>query len=171
MTEITTEAPNFTPEFWQKVPRRQVRKRIAKINHVEFNGEDWTELILEGGGAFRRKKSEIGALLLPRTEIEVELIVSQDGELITGVFLPNERTWAFRMTNEELATYARSVANELTRRRQEARHQMIAHVAQAMSMSLERQGLDEMFAPEKFIEVCQGLAVDAVMALETGAQQ
>lgn len=167
MTETTTELPNFTPEYWQKVPRRQVPKRIERINHPEFNGEEWVEIILEGGGAFRRKKAEINALLLPRTEVEVELIVAQNGELITGLFLPREKTWAFRMSNEDLASYARAVAMDVARRQHEAREAMIAHVALALGVSMERQGLCDMFTPEKFYEVCQGLAVDAIIALET----
>jgi hypothetical protein len=162
-----SKVPAFTPEHWAKVPRKTVTARIAKVDTTELDGVEWSLIYLQGGAIIRREKADIKQLLTRHLEIHVELIQNPQGELVTGVFVPDVG-WAFRMTNDDLAEYAKELAAEIQDQQRRQRERMIAHVALALAASGAWGGLQ--FTPERFQELCQGLAVDAIIALEGGPQ-
>lgn len=110
-----TQRPQFTAEYWQKVPRQTVKAKIDRVTNLE---DDWVEIVLTNGAAMRRAKSEINTLLTANLDIEVEMIKMPTGIIVTGLFVPSKLAgplggamgqWAFRMTAEDLAEYAKEV--------------------------------------------------------------
>lgn len=102
-------APQFTPEYWQKIPRQTVVCHIARITNLPIleDGVPWVEIVMkENGASFRRPKAEIQQLLTPNLEVHVETL---NKELVTGLYVP-DCGWAFRMTAEDLAEYTKKLS-------------------------------------------------------------
>lgn len=150
--------PQFSPDYWRKVPRSTLKLTITKVNR---KGE-WVEIQLSNGLAFQRPSADIQQLLMPGTAVEIEAI--GNGEIITGL-LVDGIGWAFRMTAEDLAQYTRELAVRIYQQQQETREAMIAHVTVALDAKLQDLGV-EYDDPN----LAQTLAVEAVFALETGPQ-
>lgn len=108
-TILANQKPEFTPEYWQKAPRKTVPATIERVTNVDVNGEAWVEIILKEGARFRRERADIHQLLTANLQVNIEAIVTGAGEIITGLFVPG-CGWAFRMTAEDLAEYARELS-------------------------------------------------------------
>lgn len=160
--------PQFTPEYWRKVPRSTIKTTITRVT----NKGDRVEIVLGNGLAFQRPRADIQQLLTANTAVEIEGI--GNGEIITGMFVEGIG-WAFRMTAEELAQYTRELATRIYQQQQETREAMIAHVAVVLEATLNYLGVIFGSTTEDDDEnlgtLAQRLAVEAVFALETGPGQ
>lgn len=159
--------PQFTSDYWRKVPRSTLKLNIVKVNRKG----DWVEIHLSNGLAFQRPASDIQQLLTPGTAVEIEAI--GNGEIITGLLVEGIG-WAFRMTAEDLANYTRELAARIYNQQQETREAMIAHVTVALEATLNVLGV--IFGDttedddENLGTLAHKLAVQAVFALETGPE-
>lgn len=172
--------PQFTPEHWAKVPREVHQCAIKRLTNISSpdNGEPWVEVILTNGGRFRRKKSEIKQLLTVNLEVNVEVIRSREGEMVTGMFVPDVG-WAFRMTNDDLAEYTKQLSLAVHEQRRRAREGMIEYLAVHLLEGLKELGFEmevpsgddgEVVAQELNMDVGRFLAQIAVRAFESGSQ-
>jgi hypothetical protein len=104
---VLTPRPQFTPEYWAKVDRKVTASTIDYVKDAP--GGDIVEIKLKNGMAFRRKKCEISQLLTRKLEVNAELVGNNSGQFVTGLFVPGSG-WAFRMSNEDIAEYVKSLA-------------------------------------------------------------
>lgn len=129
--------PQFTPEYWRKVPRITSQGTIERVTNLpEEDGERWVEIVMKGGLAFRRQKHEIQQFLHANQVVHVENI---NHEIVTGLIVPDVG-WAFRMTNEDLAEHTRKIAALMHERKRLARLQMTEVLAAAMQAEIDKQG-------------------------------
>lgn len=155
----------YTAEYWKKVPRRTAKAKIARITNRD-NG--FVEIALTNNVAFMRQKSDIKQLLTPNLNVNIE-VLGPNGEIITGLFVPDVG-WAFRMTNEDLAEYAKGLAVAEHRRRGRVRDSMVDHAELALEMDLARQMGECPDQPDRYadwIDV-RALAEATIKALEAG---
>lgn len=161
--------PQFAASYWDKVPRKTISTTIHKVEAKD----GWKEFTCGVGSQpmrFRRKAEEITQLIMPGTPVHVEVI---HNELVTGMYLPDIKAWAFRMTNQELADYAREISGQVHAQRLAARELMLETVAEALLLALDDLGL--IIAPgelagahEEYQQMARHLALVAIGALETG---
>lgn len=167
--------PQFTPEYWHKVPRQTQSAEIMRVTNVDVDGVAWVEIAFKNGLAFKRKKSDIGQLLTANMKVHVEFL--GNGELITGMLVPDVG-WVFRMTAEDLAEYTRELSLAAHERRRAQKQQMIDHLAPFMVDALIRLGFEftpdsgeEADARDVMARTAQYLASVAISALEAGPQE
>lgn len=170
MTDVqTTEPPQFTAQYWEKVKRTTFKDTILSTSSPR---DGWKEIKLASGGVLRRESAKVTQLLIAGTVVHVETINRQ---FVTGLFLPDIRAWAFRMTAQEIADYTRELAEAVGEREAKARESMMAHVAAAVEKSLtnllDALGLDGMMDDETRSGLAVSLAYSAVNALEQGPNQ
>lgn len=159
-------AIQFTPEYWAKVPRTKVKVKIVRITNMA-DGEH-IEFVFDNGEAFQRRRGDlyVGVTLHANQEVFVETI---KGELVTGMWVP-EQGWAFRMSNEQLAEYAKKLAAEIHNARRETRQVIVDHLADAMEAALDVLALDASFVGGGAKGAAKFLAETAIKALEEGPQ-
>lgn len=166
--------PQFTEEYWAKVPRQQVPVSVRNVRTLD-NGDKELICALANGQMlrFRRKQGEIAALITPGAQANLELI---GDELITGLFLPQEKVWAFRMTAADLAEYTKEVSGALMAQRNKARELMNLQVTRAMFRALADLGLisvsDDVEPDERseYWQMAEHLALIAIGSLESGPE-
>lgn len=151
--------PQFTSEYWSKVPRQTSVVHIARVTNLE---DGWVEIVMKEGMRLRRERKDIQQLLAPNVEVHVETIHQ---ELVTGLFVPGVG-WAFRMTAEDLAKYTIELSVEIHTRRQQARDAMVTQVSTALTSQLEDFGVT-LTDPAQAIK----LALAAISVLEAGPQK
>jgi len=127
------DVPQFHPEFWAKVQRQTLSTKIAHVIHKD-NG--YTEIAIDGGMAFLRKRKDIKQLLTKNLAVNIEYLANESGQLVTGLFVP-QVGWAFRMSNEDLAEYSRQLAAAEHQRQRNLRELMQLTVAEKMRTYLE----------------------------------
>jgi hypothetical protein len=144
-----------------------VKAQIARITHRD-NG--FTEIALTNGVAFMRQRSDLKHLLTANLNVHVEVLGK--GEIVTGLFVPN-LGWAFRMSNEDLAEYAKGLATAEHSRRAKVRDSMVDHAELALEMELARQMGESSDLPDRYADWIDvhALAETVIRALETGPQQ
>jgi hypothetical protein len=130
VSPVLSPAPQFTSEYWARIPRNTVVGEIERVTHRE---DGYTEIALKGGVAFKRKRSEIQHLLTRNLTVHVEAI--GNGQVITGLFVPN-LGWAFRMSNEDIAQYVKQLSLAQYQRHLEVKERMITHVTSVMEAAL-----------------------------------
>ena len=164
--------PQFTPEYWAKVPRQVVKAQIERVTNKD---DTYVEIVLKGGLAFLRKRAEIKTLLTANTVVNVETI--KNGAMITGVFVPSPiqgpggqemGQWAFRMTNEDLAEYTKKLSAHEHARQKAIRENMVNHIAAAMLYGIDEVGLMPTEDEDTRNAVAKYLAGLAIEALEQG---
>jgi hypothetical protein len=145
------------------VNRQTANVKILAIR--DLPGGEWKEFTLVGGMKFARKRSEITLLITPGLEVQVEAIRTAMGQVITGMFVPKVG-WAFRMTNEDLAEYAKKLDAQVSAERAAVMQNMVNHLSVAMEVGLRELGVE----PEIGLEQAGlFLATVAVGVLEQGA--
>lgn len=172
--------PQFTPEYWQKIPRQTVAVKVHKVTTKDDdNGGSWKEFVVKMPNGkvtrFRRKASEVTQLVMPGTMANLEVV---GDELITGLYLPEVKAWAFRMTADDLAEYTREISGLLHAQRLKARQLMLDTLEEAMLLALDDLGLISMSDDDRAFgastearDMARHLAIVAIGALESGPQQ
>lgn len=153
--------PQFTPEYWQNVPRATRKAKIARVT----NKGEYVEIALTNGAAFQRHRSEIQQLLTVNLDVDIEAI--GNGAIITGMFVPNIG-WAFRMTAEDLADYTRRLSEAQYAKAQATMQRMVEHVASTLVPILDDLEFTTALDDEDKQRVGIVLATAAIEALEQG---
>lgn len=171
-TPTLSNPPQFAAEYWQKVPRQSIPVVIHKVRDLPTGEKEFFARTQDGNQMrFRRPAAEVAQLILPGAPASVETV---NNELITGLYLPDVKAWAFRMTAEQIAEYAKAVAMSLHQHRQAVRQKMLDHIAEHLLLGLKALALvsdSDDLTPEE-IEEQNGLATHlaqvALTALEAG---
>jgi hypothetical protein len=153
--------PQFTESYWAKVGRVTRTIHIHKVNDFPDNGEK--EFLTREGITFRRKREEITQLIFPGTVAELEVVQTGDGELVTGLFLPDVKAWVFRMTAADLAAYTKQIMATVQDHRRQVREQMVEAAAVAVLHEF-----NSLFDGSINMATARLLADAAIKALETG---
>lgn len=152
--------PQFSPAYWAKAPREMFTAHIERVTNLE---EGWVEIVMKEGMALRRERKHIQQLLAPNAEVQLETF---NKELVTGLLVPGVG-WAFRMTSEDLAEYAKALSVEMHKQRLAAEQAMISHVGVNLDSALE--AMDLFLDDSNYrAEVALNLAAIAVASLKTG---
>src|SRR6478752_2984352 len=97
--------PQFTAAYWEAAPRKRVPTTIMETKRKD----GLIQIVFVNNMAITRRAEEIRQLIFAGTNVEVEMI----GEgLVTGMYLPDVKGWAFRMTAQNLADYARDYTEQ-----------------------------------------------------------
>jgi len=167
--------PQFTAEYWAKVPRQTLAVVIHKTKELPETGEKEFFANVTANGKqmrFRRKTHEITQLIMPGTPANLELVAD---ELITGMYLPDVKAWVFRMTAQDLADYAKEISGVLHAQRLKARDLMLTAVADALMDGLYDLSLIDDEASghllDEYRSMAEHLALLAIGALESGPQE
>lgn len=126
--------PQFTPGHWDRVPREKTKTKITRITKID---DEFTEFVFEGGSAFQRRTEDLN----PEVNLHVNLqayVETIGGELVTGMWIP-EQGWAFRMTSQDLADYAKNLSAMIHKQRQAAREELKDYIADAIKAGLGEQ--------------------------------
>ena len=162
--------PSFTAEYWSKAPRQQAPAHIERVTNRDGG---WVEIVLKEGARFMRRKDEIKQLLTANLAVEVETFSSPAGRMVTGLFVPGIG-WAFRMTAQDLADYARDVATAEWEREQQLKNQIVEHVAKSILTYFGHEAQETDHTPGEYVLstsfVPQGLAAHIVAAMEKGPE-
>lgn len=164
--------PQFTPEHWARVPRTTMVAQIERVTHIPLPDnapegfEQRTEIVLKGGLAFQRKRSEIKQLLTANMTVNVESI--GNGKMITGLFCPDVKGWAFRMTNEDLADYTKKLAAFQHQQRRQAEDAMLGFLVRLLEEGFDELGIEA--SDERKMAACLHLAGKVMQGLEQGPQ-
>ena len=132
--------PQFTTLYWDKVPREKVKAKVKRITAID---DEYTEFVFDNGNAFQRRTETLDPDVMNRSKLHANSIVYVElinDELVTGMWVP-EVGWAFRMTSEDLADYARKLAGAMHARRQAAEEELVEFMAEAILEGLAEQGV------------------------------
>lgn len=143
--------PEFTAKYWSKVPRALTKATIQRVTNLPKGNDDddqYVEIVVDNGVAFRRRKADIAQLLTANMKVSVENIM---GEVVTGLHVP-EIGWAWRMSNEDLAQYAQDLATHQHIQAQRAKAEIGNIVCGAIVNNLQEQAEVE-FVDEKCVAV------------------
>lgn len=150
--------PQFTAEYWTKVPRQTVKAHIQRVTNITVQGEDWVEIVLKEGAAFRRPKADIQQLLTANLEVDVETL---NKELVTGLFVPN-CGWAFRMTAEDLAEYTKELSIAQHNRQRAAMEQTALAFSAVISQYLIELGATQDEAQGPIVTFPEPVSLDTL---------
>lgn len=169
---VFADRPQFTPEHWAKVRRDVHSAVIQRVTHIPLpEGADpadqRTEIVLQGGMAFQRKRSEIKQLLTANMKVNIESIGG--GKMITGMFCPDVKGWAFRMTNEDLAEYTKRLSVHQHERRRRAEDAMLEFLVRIIEDGLDELGIG-CESDERKMAASLHLAAKVMQGLEQGPQ-
>jgi hypothetical protein len=167
--EAVAEAPQFTAEYWSKAPRQMSQPtQVVGINNR--NGSK--EFVCANGGRLVHPVVDIKQLVTVGTTVQVEVINTGNGQIVTGMFLPQIKGWAWKMSAEDLAAYAKQVADAVNKQRVQVRLEMIRHLKGTMFGVLSDFNwttLSQQLSGEALDQLAEELATEAVIALEIGA--
>lgn len=129
-------SPQFTPEYWAKVPRDMKKLKIVRVTKKD---DEFHEYVFSDNSAFMRRWADVdqGMFHLLHANLEV-FVESIKGELVTGLFIP-EQGWVFRMTAEQLAEYARTLTTAMNNQRNRARAELTSFLAEAIMDGIKKQ--------------------------------
>ncbi len=165
-----TKRPQFTPEYWQKAPRKTALAHIERVTNLlqaPDDDEQWVEIVLKEGVRFRRKRTEIKQLLTANLEVHLETI---NEELVTGLMVPGVG-WAFRMTADDLAAYAQEAFVDAHNRQQATMAKALAEVTGVITECLGVLGVELPNHPEiPDVPGAQFLAANVLHFLSAGPQ-
>lgn len=164
-TQVEATPPQFTAEHWRNT-RRQLTPP-TRIIGINTRGE-FKEFITDNGARFTRAATDLQQLVTVGTTVQIQLIRTGNGELVTGLYLPEVHGWAWEMTNEELADYAKELAEAIHEQRMKVRLAMVRAVVSAMLQVLNTQPRFQKLGKESQDQLAEELAVAAVIAMETG---
>lgn len=159
------EPPAFSPAYWDKAPRQQIPPATVVSANTLPNGAK--EFILDNGAKLSRPSKDIRQLILVGTQVQVEVVNTGGGQIVTGMFVPQVQAWAWRMSSQELADYCREVTEEVNRQRMQVRLAMTAHLKASMLTVLAKYVT---MTPEELDPLAEDLAVHAVISLDEGPQ-
>jgi hypothetical protein len=132
--EAVAEAPQFTAEYWSKAPRQMSQPtQVVGINNR--NGSK--EFVCANGGRLVHPVVDIKQLVTVGTTVQVEVINTGNGQIVTGMFLPQVNGWAWRMTAQELADYAKQVHDAVSKQRVKVRLAMVQQLKGVLLESLK----------------------------------
>ena len=105
----------------------------AKLTRFTKKTDEIYEFVFANGNAFQRNfsefDSEVFSKLRPNLEVFVQII---RGEIITGLFIP-EVGWLFKMTSQDLADYAKSLATHENQRVSQAKKKLTDFISDKIS--------------------------------------
>lgn len=154
--------PAFQAGYWAKAPRKLMPPATVVTVRQSPNGDK--EIVLDVGARLLRPASDIKQLILPGASVQVQIIRTGGGEIVTGLFMPEVKAWAWQMTAQDLADYAREVAEAVGEQRTRVRLAMVGHLKEGFLEVLAKHG----FPKDDVDELADDLAVNAVIALEQG---
>lgn len=167
MTDTEATPAAFTEQYWSKAPRQLTPP--VKIMGINVRG-DRKEFILENGARIVRETADIKQLITTGTTVQVELIGTGSGHIVTGMFLPQVNGWAWKMTAQDLADYAQEVQAAVGEQQMKVRLAMIGHLKSVMLTVLHRQPRFQKLGEETQDQLAEELATEAFIAMETGPQ-
>lgn len=127
----------FTPEYWAGVRREMNKATIERVTKVD---DEFVEFVFKGGNAFQRRWTELDQPFFSMLHANLDVFVQTiRDELVTGLFVP-EHGWVFKMSDVELAEYAKRLATAIHNQRQQAKSQVTQFAAEALRRGLEQQG-------------------------------
>lgn len=134
--------PQFTAQHWANVKREMTKVKIERITDLTQEG-NLLEFVFDNGEAFQRRADGLNPDVMAKVHANVQVFVETiQGVLVTGLFVP-ETGWLFRMTNEQIAEYAKKLAVADHNQRQQAREQLRGFMAMAIRDAiLEHHGED-----------------------------
>jgi hypothetical protein len=164
MTTSEATTPAFTPEYWERAPRKLSPKvPIVNIN----NKDDWKHIQLANGATLRHPQSMIKQLLTVGTVVQAQFIKTAAGEVVTGCYLPQLNAWAWQLTAQDLADQVKALSVAAQAQAIRTHERMVDHVAERLERALiETWTLTAEDAPM----IARDLATVAVEALEKGPQ-
>lgn len=120
--------PQFTDAYWAKAPREKTKTKLVRITHLD---DEFDQFVFDNGNAFDRRVADLNSdvKLHANQDVYVETI---NGELVTGMWVP-EQGWAFRMSAQDLADYAKKMITAMHNKRQNAKHELTDFVQQVIS--------------------------------------
>lgn len=126
--------PQFTPEYWAKVPREKAKVKLVRITKVD---DEFTEFVFDNDNAFQRRTADLN----PDVKLHVNLVVyveTINNEVVTGMWVP-EQGWPFRMSNEDLAEYFEKLITARHVQRQRAIEDLREYITLAIVEGLKEQ--------------------------------
>lgn len=134
-----TAQPQFTALYWDKAVRAKEKVKLVRMTNMPDS--ELMEFAFDNGAAFQRRKSELN----PDIDLHVNLLVyveTINNELVTGMWIP-EQGWAFRMTSQDLADYAKKLMSAMYEQRQAADNALRGFLALAIRDAVfEQRGED-----------------------------
>lgn len=129
----------FTPEYWDKAPRVKARNKLVRITNMPLVEGDYeyVEFVFADNQAFQRRREDLN----PNVNLHVNMdayVETINGELVTGMWIP-EQGWAFRMTSEDLAEYAKRLSAAMHNQRQRAEQQVTDLAAEVIANAIYDQ--------------------------------
>lgn len=137
-----TPNPQFTPAYWDKAPRSKQKLKLLRMTKLEGG---FTEFVFDDNSAFQRKTDSLDPEVILHAN-QVVYVETIQASLVTGLWVP-EQGWAFRMTSEDLAEYARGLSELMHRRQVEAKNELAEFVHVALREGISNQVL--LSAPDK----------------------
>lgn len=162
--------PQFTAAYWEAAPRKRVPTTIMETKRKD----GLIQIVFVNNMAITRRAEEIRQLIFAGTNVEVEMI----GEgLVTGMYLPDVKGWAFRMTAQNLADYARDYTEQEQAKQAAATQQMRAFLTKVIETYLVTSGGEVFDADGTDVVVVEApidvehMADHVMAALQSGGQQ
>lgn len=159
--------PQFTAEYWAKAPRKLMAPvQVMAVRQVG----DSKEYVLSNGARLVRPAADVKQLIMSGTTVAVQIIHTGGGEIVTGMFLPEVKAWAWQMDAQQLADYAKEVSEAVSAQRLKVRLAMTVHLKGVLREVLDRQPRFTKLGEESQDQLAEELAVAAVIGLEQGPE-
>lgn len=131
------QTPQFTPEYWSRVPRDMKKVKLVRMTKLEEG--KFIEFVFDNDSAFQRRAEELDPEIHKQVHVNLEVFVqSIKGEMVTGLFVPTIG-WLFKMTDQELADYARKLTTVINNQRNKAKTEMTEFIAAALEAGITDQ--------------------------------
>jgi hypothetical protein len=119
------------------VPRNKEKLKLTRITKLD---DIYTEFVFDNGIAFQRRNEHLdpNVNLHVNLVVYVESITNGESAMVTGMWVP-EQGWAFRMTAEDLADYAKDLSALLHTQRNRARAELRSYISLALLEGLKEQ--------------------------------
>ncbi|AEJ95366.1 hypothetical protein SEA_LITTLELAF_88 [Mycobacterium phage LittleLaf] len=141
------QLPQFTAAYWEKAPREKAKLKITRITKKD---DGYIEFVFEDGTAFMRNAGEFDMAIFEALHVNsVVYVETFNVSLVTGMWVP-DKGWVFRMTAQDLANYAKTVALAGHSVREQARREMENFIALALEEGIREQ-VDEVIKHDEFV--------------------